>query len=77
MLSHFENLVESKKEGRHVYLVFDNELGSVLKTVFEISLDDDAIILSKAAKVLRKKNVKHSHLHFRRMEVQDQVTKLI
>ena len=54
LLSHFENL-ESKREGKHVYLVFfDDELGSVLKTVFETSLDDDANTLAKAAHILRR-----------------------
>lgn len=53
LMLHFEDLVESK-EGRHVYLVFDNELGSVLKTVFENSLDDDARILARAASILRR-----------------------
>ena len=54
LLSHFENLVESKKEGRYVYLLFDDELGCVLKTVFENFFDDDAFTLSKAAKILRR-----------------------
>ena len=54
LLSHFENLVESQKEGKHVYLVFDEELGAVLKTVFENTLDDDAFTLSKAARILRR-----------------------
>ena len=57
LLSHFENLVESKKEGRYVYLLFDDELGCVLKTVFENSFDDGALYFIKGCKNLTKRNL--------------------
>jgi len=53
LLAHFEDLKESK-EGKNVFLVFDSELGAVLKQVFESSFDDDALVLARAATILRK-----------------------
>lgn len=53
LLAYFEDLREFK-EGKNILLAFDDELGAVLKTFFENSFDDDALILARAANILRK-----------------------
>ena len=53
LLSQLDSLKEFK-EGKNSFLTFDNEIGSVLRNVYENSFDDEALILSRAAEIIRK-----------------------
>ena len=53
LLAHIEGLMEFK-EGKESYLAFDEDLGGVLKEIYEKNYDDDAFVLSKAAEILRR-----------------------
>jgi len=53
LLSHIEDLREFK-EGKETYLAFDDDLGGVMKEMYEQSFDDDGLVLSKAAEILRR-----------------------
>lgn len=46
--------LQAHKQGRHVLLVFEDDIGSALKTVQNENCDDEAIILAKASKIVRR-----------------------
>ena len=49
---HIENLKEFQDNNNHCYLAFD--VGTVLKTFYEKSYDDEAFVLSKVTKIIRR-----------------------
>ena len=51
---HIENLKEFQDSNSHCYLAFDDDVGTVLKTFYEKSYDDETFVLSKAAKIIRR-----------------------
>ena len=53
MLSHVETLREFS-DNRFSYLTFDETLGDVIKSYHEQSRDEEAFVLSEAAKILRR-----------------------
>ena len=53
ILSQFEDL-KSYNEGRDVYLAFDSDIGSALRVATNLDYDDEAVILSKAANIIRR-----------------------
>lgn len=46
--------LEAHKQGRDVLLIFNEDIGKAIKQALASNYDDDAIILSKAAKIVRK-----------------------
>ena len=52
LLAHVENLREYKDK-KLSYLTFDENVGTVLKSYYEKSFDNEAFLLSEAAKILR------------------------
>lgn len=53
ILSQFSDLNEYK-EGRHILLAFDKDIGLDFRTSSECNYDEDAICLSKATEIVRK-----------------------
>ena len=53
LLAHVENLREYKDK-KLSYLTFDENVGTVLKSYYEKSFDNEAFLLSEAAKILRR-----------------------
>ena len=54
ILSHFPDMTTAK-DGRHIYLTFNENMGSVMSSsCLEDDGDDEALILAKAAKIVRK-----------------------
>ena len=51
---HIENLKEFQNNNNHCYLAFDDGVGTVLKTFYEKSYDDEAFVLSKVAKIISR-----------------------
>ena len=51
LMLHIENLKEFQDSNNHCYLAFDDDAGTVLKTFYEKSYDDEAFVLSEAAKL--------------------------
>jgi len=51
ILSHFPK-VQAQSNGKNVFLVFDNEMKQTMKQTANCSLEDDAIVLSKAARII-------------------------
>ncbi|VDI03322.1 Hypothetical predicted protein [Mytilus galloprovincialis] len=46
--------LEAHKQGRDVLLIFNEDIGKAIKQALASNYDDEAIILSKAAKIVRK-----------------------
>ncbi len=53
ILAHFEDM-KAYREGRDLYLAFDEDIGLALKIASKADYDDEAVILSQAANILRK-----------------------
>ena len=53
LLAHVENLREYKDK-KLSYLTYDENVGTVLKSYYEKSFDNEAFLLSEAAKILRR-----------------------
>ena len=53
LLAHVENLRENSDK-KFVYLTFEKNIGNVLKNSYGKTYDDEAFILSEAAKILRR-----------------------
>ena len=53
ILSNFPDM-QAHKQGRDILLAFDEDIGSALQRVSESDFDEEAIILSKAAKIVRR-----------------------
>ena len=49
---HIENLKEYQDSNNQCYIPFDNDVGTVLKTFYKKSYDDEAFVLSEAAKII-------------------------
>ena len=49
-----DNLKKFKGKNDHCYLCFDENVGDVLKSFYEMDWDDEAFILAEAAKILRR-----------------------
>jgi hypothetical protein len=54
--------LEAHKQGREIHLVFNADLGKLLTKVN--GFDDDAVILSKAATIVRKDLLEHNYQEF-------------
>ena len=46
--------MQNHRQGRDILLAFDEDIGLALQRVFESDLDEEAISLSKAAKIVRR-----------------------
>ena len=51
LLLHIANLKEFQDSNDHCYIAFDEDVGTVLKTFYEKNYDDEAFVLSEAAKI--------------------------
>ena len=51
LLLHIADLKEFQDSNDHCYIAFDEDVGTVLKTFYEKSYDDEAFVLSEAAKI--------------------------
>ena len=51
LLLHIANLKEFQDSNDHCYVAFDDDVGTVLKTFYEKSYDDEVFVLSEAAKI--------------------------
>ena len=49
-----DNLKEFKGKNDHCYLCFDENVGDVLQSFYEMDWDDEDFILAEAAKILRR-----------------------
>ena len=49
---HIENLTEFQDSNSHCYIAFDDNIGTVLKTFYGKSYDDEAFVLPEAAKII-------------------------
>ena len=54
---HIENLKEFQDSNNHCYLAFDDDVGTVLKTFYEKSYNDEAFVPSEAAKIICRDNL--------------------
>lgn len=61
ILSNLPDL-QAYKKGRDTFLAFDEEIGSVLKIVSKKDSDDEAVILSQAAKIVRRDMAEIKHV---------------
>ena len=52
LMLHIENLKEYQDSNNQCYIPFDNDAGTVLKTFYKKSYDDEAFVLSEAAKII-------------------------
>ena len=53
LMLHIENLKEFQESNNRCYLTSDDNVGTVLKTFYERKYNDEAFVLSNAAKVIR------------------------
>ena len=56
--------LEAHKQGRDVLLVFKNDIGLALKRVLESDFDEEAIVLAKAAEIVRRDILNHEKTKF-------------
>ena len=54
ILSNFPDM-QAHRQGRDILLAFNEDIGLALKRVSESDFDEEAIILSKAAKIVRRR----------------------
>ena len=63
ILSQFEDM-RAYKIGREVYLAYDTAVAEALKNASNVSYDDEAYILAKAARIVRRSMKKNVHEKF-------------
>tara|TARA_B110000881_G_C18590493_1_gene527633 strand:- start:311 stop:2080 length:1770 start_codon:yes stop_codon:yes gene_type:complete len=56
--------MEAHKQGRDVLLAFKDDIGLALKTAFQSDLDEEAIILARAADIVRRDILNHQKTIF-------------
>ena len=63
ILSHFAE-AQTQSDGKNIILVFEKGMQELLKQAYNNNYKDDALILSKAAKIIRKDIFNSSSFHF-------------
>ena len=63
ILSHFAE-AQTQSDGKNIILVFEKGMQELLKQEYNNNYKDDALILSKAAKIIRKDIFNSSSFHF-------------
>jgi hypothetical protein len=63
ILSNIPDL-QAHKHGREVLLAFEDDVGLALKKAYESDFDEEAIVLAKAAEIVRKDILKHEKSAF-------------
>ena len=53
VLSHFPE-AQAQSDGKNAILVFEKGMQQILKQAFNCNYEDDALVLSKAAKIVRE-----------------------
>ena len=76
MLAHVENLREYSDK-KFVYLTFEKNAGNVLKNSYGKSYDDEAFILSEAAKILRRDVLSNPSTDFNGCFLEDCLDKFV
>lgn len=56
--------MQAHKQGRDVYLVFTDDVGLALKKALDRNFDEEAIVLAKAAGIVRRDIMKHDNSEF-------------
>ena len=56
--------MQAHKQGRDVYLVFTDDVGLALKKALDSDYDEEAIVLAKAAEIVRRDILKHDKSDF-------------
>ena len=61
-MSHFPDMRDIR-QGRDIILAFDEDIGNALKHVYQYSFDEEAMTISRAARLIRRKMLK-KHCRF-------------